>query len=58
MAQLGDTIEPNMELHEQYRDVAEVQRKLYPQLKDIFTELHELSARYPSTRPESPKEEE
>lgn len=58
MAQLGDTIEPNMELHEQYRDVAEVQRKLYPQLKDIFAELHELSARYPSTRPESPKEEE
>lgn len=58
MAQLGQTIEPDMELHEQYRDVAEVQRKLYPQLKDTFAELHKLIARFPSSRPESPTEQE
>ena len=36
MAQYGETIEPDIEKHEQYSDVAKVQRKLYPKLKDVF----------------------
>lgn len=54
MAQYGRTIEPDMKLHEQYCEIAEVQRELYPKLKDTFEHLHELSEKYPSTRPESP----
>ena len=57
MAQYGETIEPDMEKHEQYCDVAKVQRKLYPKLKDVFEDLYELSRKSPSTKPESPKAE-
>lgn len=57
MAQYGETIEPDMEKHEQYCDVAKVQRKLYPKLKDVFEDLYELSRKAPSTKPESPKAE-
>ena len=57
MAHYGETIEPNMELHQRYQEVASVQRKLYPRLQDIFEDLHDLSRKYPSTRPESPAAE-
>ncbi len=58
MAHFGRTTEPDLSLHDQYKDVAAVQRRLYPQLKDVFEDLHILSQRYPSTKPESPKVEE
>ena len=57
MAHYGETIEPDMELHQRYQEVASVQRKLYPRLQDIFEDLHDLSRKYPSTRPESPAAE-
>ncbi|MCI1748231.1 MAG: FGGY-family carbohydrate kinase [Acidipropionibacterium sp.] len=57
MAHFGETTEPDLSLHDQYKDVAAVQRRLYPQLQDIFEDLHILSERYPSTKPESPKPE-
>ena len=57
MAHFGITVEPDMALHEQYKDVAAAQRKLYPQLRDIFHELYQLAIRYPSSRPESPQAE-
>ena len=55
MAHFGDTTEPDMSLHEQYKDIAEVQHRLYPQLQEVFEDLHTLANRYPSTKPESPK---
>ncbi|EEZ90929.1 carbohydrate kinase, FGGY family protein [Mobiluncus mulieris 28-1] len=57
MAQYGETIEPDMDKHEQYRDVAKIQRTLYPKLKDTFESLYELAQKYPSTRPKSPAAE-
>lgn len=57
MAHFGITVEPSMDLHEQYREVARVQRKLYPQLKDTFQELYQLAEKYPSSRSESPQAE-
>ncbi|WP_027586371.1 xylulokinase [Acidipropionibacterium thoenii] len=57
MAHFGETTEPDTSLHDQYKDVAAVQRRLYPQLQDVFEDLHILSERYPSTKPESPKVE-
>ncbi len=57
MARFGETIEPNPEKTRMYSEVAEIQRQLYPQLKDIFKQLHVLSEKYPSTKPESPKSE-
>ena len=55
MAHFGDTTEPDVSLHEQYKDVAEVQHRLYPHLQEVFEDLHTLANRYPSTKPESPK---
>ena len=57
MTQYGETVEPDMDKHAQYKDVAHVQRQLYPKLKDVFEELYDLTLKYPSTRPESPKAE-
>ena len=57
MARFGDVIEPDMEMHKRYQEVAAVQQKLYPQLKETFEELHQIAERYPSTKPESPKAE-
>lgn len=54
MAHFGDTVEPDPVRHERYQEVAAVQRRLYPQLKDVFEDLHTLAERYPSTRPASP----
>lgn len=54
MAQNGRTIEPDLALHERYREIAEVQRTLYPQLRETFESLHHLAQKYPSTRPQSP----
>ena len=47
MAQYSETIESDVEKHEQYCDVAKVQRKLYPKLKDVFEDLYELSRKAP-----------
>lgn len=57
MAQFGPTIEPDMELHERYREVAAIQRDLYPTLKETFGKLHDLAQKTPSTRPKSPASE-
>ena len=57
MAHYTDTVEPNSARHERYREVAEVQRKLYPRLQDIFEDLHDLARKYPSTKPKSPAAE-
>ncbi|MDK8099071.1 MAG: FGGY-family carbohydrate kinase [Winkia neuii] len=57
MASFGETVEPNKELHERYQEIAEVQRSLYPRLKDIFEDLHQLAEKYPSTKPQSPAAE-
>ncbi|WP_128330606.1 FGGY-family carbohydrate kinase [Apibacter sp. HY039] len=57
MARFGETIEPDMKKHEQYTEVGDIQKDIYPQLKDIFMRLNTLSEKYPSTRPESPKTE-
>lgn len=43
MAHFGETIEPNLALHTQYQEVANIQRKLYPQLREVFEDLHTLS---------------
>ncbi|MDR2122462.1 MAG: FGGY-family carbohydrate kinase [Flavobacteriaceae bacterium] len=57
MARFGDTVEPNLKQTERYNEIAQIQRQLYPQLKNIFEQLHVLSEKYPSTKPESPKAE-
>ncbi|MDT3766822.1 FGGY-family carbohydrate kinase [Gleimia hominis] len=57
MARYGDTVEPDLKLHERYQEIASVQRELYPKLKDTFEHLHQLAEKYPSTRPESPAAE-
>lgn len=57
MARFGETIEPDMELHEQYQEIADIQRELYPKLKDTFERLHGIAEKYPSTKPESPAAE-
>lgn len=57
MARFGDTLEPNLEKNKIYLEVAKVQHQLYPQLKDIFKQLHVLSEKYPGVKPESPKSE-
>ncbi|MDO4665914.1 MAG: FGGY-family carbohydrate kinase [Actinomycetaceae bacterium] len=57
MAQYGETIEPDMKMHERYCEIAAIQRELYPKLTDTFEKLYNLNQKYPSTRPESPKAE-
>ncbi|MDK7142364.1 MULTISPECIES: FGGY-family carbohydrate kinase [Actinomycetaceae] len=57
MARYGDTIEPDMDAHENYKEIADIQHELYPKLKDTFERLHDLSLKYPSTKPESPAAE-
>lgn len=47
MARFGETIEPNMDLFERYQEVAAIQRELYPNLKNTFEKLYELSLKYP-----------
>ena len=55
MAHFGETIQPDMEKNKIYEDIAKVQYQLYPQLKDIFEQLHTLGEKYPGPKPESPK---
>ena len=57
MARFGDTVEPDLKQTERYNEVAAIQRQLYPQLKNIFEQLHVLNEKYPGTKPESPKAE-
>ncbi|WP_128330605.1 FGGY-family carbohydrate kinase [Apibacter sp. HY039] len=57
MASFGDTVEPDLSQTERYNEVADIQRQLYPQLKNVFEQLYNLSEKYPSTKPESPKAE-
>jgi len=57
MAHFGETIEPNFDKTKIYEDIAKIQRQLYPQLKDIFEQLHTLGEKYPGPKPQSPKSE-
>lgn len=43
MATFGETVQPDMELHERYKKIAAVHAKLYPQLRETFIELSKLS---------------
>lgn len=47
MAKLGETSEPNMEAHERYNELAAVQAKVYPALKQVFEAQYEYSKKYP-----------
>lgn len=57
MAELGRTVEPDAARHEQYGEIAGIQRRLYPRLRDVFEDLHAFYSRHPSTRPRSPRED-
>ena len=43
MASFGETVHPDMELHERYRRIAAVHARLYPALRETFQELAALS---------------
>ncbi|MGD8215323.1 xylulokinase [Aestuariimicrobium sp. Y1814] len=47
MASLGSTSEPNMEVHERYNELAEIQSQVYPALNNIFEAQYEFSKKYP-----------
>jgi xylulokinase len=55
MAHFGDRIYPDAERYEQYREIAAVQRQLYPQLRDVFEALHTLASKESGPKPQSPK---
>jgi len=57
MVQLGKTIEPNKEKIDIYDEISDIQRQLYPQLRNVFEQLYTLSEKYPGPKPESPKAE-
>lgn len=57
MAHFGETINPDLEKTKIYEDIAKVQYQLYPQLKNVFEQLHVLGEKYPGPKPESPKSE-
>lgn len=45
MANFGEVIEPNLDLHAKYMEYLAIQRKLYPALKDVFEDLYNLSTK-------------
>ena len=47
MASLGESSEPDMDAHEVYRELAEVQAKVYPALKDVFEAQYEFAKKHP-----------
>ncbi|HVK45031.1 MAG TPA: FGGY family carbohydrate kinase [Micropruina sp.] len=47
MAQFGDTTEPNQENSEIYGELLEIQRKIYPALKDINNDINAFMKRHP-----------
>jgi len=57
MARFGETIEPNLAKTDIYNEIGEIQKQLYPQLKNIFHQLHDIAEKYPGPKPESPKAE-
>lgn len=57
MAHFGETVYPDPAKTAQYNEVAKIQRQLYPQLKDVFEQLHSLATKYPGPKPESPQAE-
>lgn len=42
MAQFGQTIEPNPQMHARYQPIAAIQSQLYQQLRQINTNLDQL----------------
>lgn len=47
MAQLGEASEPNEDLHELYGELAAVQEKLYPALREVFEAQYAFSQKHP-----------
>lgn len=47
MAQFGDTTEPDPANHELYGEVLDIQRKIYPALKDVNNDINEFMKRHP-----------
>ncbi len=47
MARFGEVTEPNMELNKVYRELGEIQGKLYDQLKETTDALQEFASRHP-----------
>ncbi|MGO1173927.1 MAG: xylulokinase [Actinomycetaceae bacterium] len=53
MARFGDVTEPDLENHERYEELGQIQGKLYDQLKGVTRELHEFSEKYPANLAEN-----
>jgi xylulokinase len=47
MAQFGDTTEPDQDNYERYGEVLEIQRKIYPALQGVNTEINDFMKRHP-----------
>ncbi len=47
MAQFGDTTEPDAANHELYGEVLDIQRTIYPALKDVNNDINEFMKRHP-----------
>lgn len=52
MAHFNETIEPDLNMHEHYQEIAAVQSQLYPNLKNTFEQLHNLAEKYSSVKSE------
>ena len=50
MANFGDVTEPDQKTYEIYREVGEIQAKIYPALKEINNEIQEFVERHPDSR--------
>ena len=50
MAHFGDVTEPDMGKHEVYREVAQIQGKLYGALKEVNADLLEFTEKHPDSR--------
>lgn len=47
MASFGDTTEPNKENYELYGELADIQGKIYPALREVTSDIHEFMQRHP-----------
>ncbi len=47
MAQFTDTTEPDQGNYELYGEVADIQRKIYPALQEVTSDIHEFMKRHP-----------
>lgn len=52
MARFSDVTEPNMDNHAIYREVGEIQGKIYGAVKDINHDILEFTEKYPDSRAE------